>query len=406
MYRAVAAVLFTTVVLPILYVVEPFWRIRIGFFIEGRIGHLSTDVELYLRRQRMSGPRPRTTVFFIVWNPANQPLLDMWKRRLDVIESRWLRRASYGFEPILRRTRFFEPIPVNEPGRHELFKDQEPTLSFTADEESRGRALLDAMGIGDDDWFVCFHTRDSAYLATREGFGDQGDWQDGNSYRNCSIENYLDAATWIAEQGGYAVRMGSAVLAPLSEGLHPRIIDYASHFRSPFGDIYLPAKCRFFLGGAAGLNNISMIFNVPIALANWATYHHAGHGPNNIYNPKLLRRATGEWVSFPELKRMGFFDLDWRNDSLSALAARMELRWVENTAQEVLGICMDMMEKLDGVEPTAEIVRLQQIYDGLYPEGESGPMVSRIAPRFAMQHVHLIEPGDVEGERPRGVVTA
>jgi len=390
-----SAIGFTAVVLPILYLIEPFWRIRIGFLVEDRIGHLSTDVEFYLRQQSMDGPRPRTTVLFIVWNPANRQLLEMWRRQLNIVESRWLRRASHGFDAILRRTRFFEAIPVTHPKRHDLIVHEAPVISFTADEGDRGGDLLRKMGVGENDWFVCFHTRDPVYIATREGFGDKPSWQDNNTFRNCSIENYYMAARWIADQGGFAIRMGSAVEKALPD-LGPRVIDYATHYRSAFGDVYLPAKCRFFLGGAAGLNNISLIFDVPIALANWSTYYHSGHGPNNIYNPKLLRRANGDLVSFPELKRLGFFDIDGRKESLSILASQLDLEWAENSPEEVLGICQDMVEKLEGIPPAPEAARLQEVYRTFYPEEEAHPLASPIAPRFALKYSQLIQPSSKE----------
>ena len=45
------------------------------------------------------------------------------------------------------------------------------------------------------------------------------------------------------------------------------IIDYATRYQSDFGDIYMSARCKFFLGSEGGLITIPWIFNVPVAYA-------------------------------------------------------------------------------------------------------------------------------------------
>jgi len=55
------------------------------------------------------------------------------------------------------------------------------------------------MGIGRDDWFVCICGRDPNYMGQRVGFG----WSSGQRlFKDCTIENYLDATRWIVEQEG------------------------------------------------------------------------------------------------------------------------------------------------------------------------------------------------------------
>ncbi|MCH8149875.1 MAG: hypothetical protein IH987_18155, partial [Planctomycetes bacterium] len=46
-------------------------------------------------------------------------------------------------------------------------------LGFTEKEEERGNKLLAEMGIGPKDRFVCFHTRDPAYLNVRRVTGKE-----------------------------------------------------------------------------------------------------------------------------------------------------------------------------------------------------------------------------------------
>ena len=89
-------------------------------------------------------------------------------------------------------------------------------------------------------WFICFHSRDSTYLNNK---WDKGDFP--HSYRNCSINNFIKSVEYVNQQRGYGIRMGSEVSSPLKVN-NLMIIDYAVNNRSDFGDIYLPAKCKFF----------------------------------------------------------------------------------------------------------------------------------------------------------------
>ena len=58
----------------------------------------------------------------------------------------------------MRKTRFWEAC--QDTGvEYYLYNHTESELFFTEEEEEKGRVLLAEMGIGADDWFVCFHAR-------------------------------------------------------------------------------------------------------------------------------------------------------------------------------------------------------------------------------------------------------
>lgn len=116
--------------------------------------------------------------------------------------------------------------------------------------------------------FVCFHTRDSAYLAG--AFPGRG--RDDSVCRNANIQNYVPVEE-LVRRGYYAIRMGSIVPEPLAT-TNPRIIDYATTGRSDFLDIYMiymiymAAKCRFYLGGSSGLYAVPELFRRPVIHTN------------------------------------------------------------------------------------------------------------------------------------------
>jgi len=311
------------------------------------------------------------------------------------VESRLLRRAYIACARQLKRTRFYTALPLMPNDWHEVLFTTPPILGFTEAEEARGRGELSRMGIGPEDWFVCFHARDPAYMGRRAGFG-QAVYKP--SYLDSSIDNHIPAMKWIAERGGFAVRVGATVDHPLPE-LGPRVIDYATRFRSDFMDIYLPAKCRFFFGTNSGLFSVALAFNRPFVLANMCPYPWVGPEERWILDiPKLLRQSNGRILSFPEIRDMQLLECDREEmDRLrrlfdGATYDRLGLAWVENDAEDILGLCMDMMDRLEGRAPPAEAARLQAAFRALYKKAPVGPKLGGIGPRFALRHAHLIEP--------------
>lgn len=390
-FRRLSLVFFALFVLPLLYLVEPFWRFRIGDLPDGRIGHLAPNLDLFARRLQLGLRPPRTTYIFISYGAANTYLLSMWRRHFVILKRIWFRRIILGILPLLEKTRFHQPLPY-EGTEHRIFTETVPVLGFTAAEEELGNRLLEGMGIGPKDWFVCFHTRDSAYLKQRLITQKQEITNEEN-IRNASIQNYMKAAEWITKQGGFAVRMGGAFLPSLVNN-NPHIIDYATKFRTDFMDLFVISRCRFFLGAASGLHGVAYLFNKPCALANFMPLEEIAVGQRCLYIPKFVHhKDTGRRVSFRLLKKMGLFaspslvPIPWVFLGTSAeMYASCRLGWKENTPEEILDLCRDMMDRL-GDQPLPEgSVAIQNAYRNLFEGPNSSEFAARLGPRFALRH--------------------
>ena len=387
---------FVVIGIPVLWVFEAIYPIRIGELLEDRVGHLASNTELYVRLARQSAEKPAGKTIFFAWNPANRPLLEIWKRYLPIVENKSARRFFIACRPFISRTRFYCPLPNIPVIEHEAYLNEPPVIQFTRAEDERGRAGLLAMGVSPDDWFVCVHARDPSYIAYRKGFGKA---ENQSSYLDCSIENYIPAMQWIAKQGGVAIRVGSHVANALPD-CGPRIIDYAKLHRDPFMDIYLSARCRFFLGNNSGLITVARIFNVPWAAANLCPMPWVGKaGWRNMDNPKLLRRnSDGHIMTFPEIAAMGL--LECYGDEPERLRMlftpetyeKLGYTWIENSPEDVLAICMDMFDMSEGRPLDSEGLRLQDAFNRLYTMGYTHLNGGGISPRFALLHRHLIEP--------------
>lgn len=388
---AVASALFV-LALPFLYIVEIFWKIRFATLGEERIGHLVMNVDIFLRRQALHGRPDRTTFIFVSAPPANNFFMKVLKRRVFVVCNIWAARFFLGCRGLLTKTRFFVDI-FPRGCEHEELSLAPVQFSFAPEEEEAGRELLRRMGIGPDDWFVCVHVRSSAYLAQKNRLQTS---RDGHEYRGCTFDNYADAIRFIVEKGGFVLRMGATVDEPMPD-LGPRVVDYAKFHRTEFGDIYLPARCRFFLGCTSGLNSVAYAFGVPLALANFMPVCSAALGRNALYIPKLRIGADRSPETFLDWKAAGLMDWPFAPQDRAWQLARRYMeesdRWPENHPSDVLGLAQDMWDRLNGVEPDAGTVRMQDAFRALYGRSpHNSPYAGRIGPRFIRKYRQLLYP--------------
>jgi putative glycosyltransferase (TIGR04372 family) len=401
-FSVLASALFTVIGIPILFLLAPVFRLRIGDLREDRIGHLAAEPEIYCRLRAIDGMSSSKRVIFFAWDPANRQLLEMWKRRLNIIEHWWLKRLSQAVMPAIRRTRFFEPLPLPinwsiAPGGercHEAFARGTATLAFTPEEEERGQRELRRMGVPQGGWFVAFHARDPAYNNVRWG---QGATKYPWTYRDIPLETYFDAMRFVAERGGYAIRMGQIVSEPLPD-LGPRIIDYASRYRSDFMDIYLIARSKFFIASNSGLLCIAQIFDVPFGACNMFPYFAITSGKRAIYTTMLLReRRSGEVLSFPEINARGL--LRRPSDPSKFKTSWSPPFWDEsgfdvlyNEPEDIRDVCLDLLDGIEGRSPPPNAQRLVRTYTNFFDGADSGPYAPKLSPRFALRYAHLIDP--------------
>jgi len=196
------------------------------------------------------------------------------------------------------------------------------------------------MGIGPDDWFVCIHARDRTYLDKQF---PGADWH-YHDYRDCDIDTFMQAAEQITRQGGYVVRLGSAVAKALVTD-NPRIIDYATEYRSDFGDIYLLAKCKFLLCSPGGFTGVAVAFRRPAAVVNWI--HHefsTAFLEGDLFIPQLLKREDGRYLSLSEILAGGA-----GRYTRTQQFADAGLQVVNNDAMDIDLLASEMDARLDGM---------------------------------------------------------
>ena len=363
----------------------------------GRFGHLAMNQELFLRRQQL-GLIPEKGIKYIGLVPAsvcNQQLVTMLKRKLTIIQfpqPRFLRTITkiMAEKSILSKWDLFVTFPYDV-GYFPTFHEAKPSLSFTEEEEQEGRELLQKMNI--TSWFVSLHVRDSVYVSQILKRGDSR-----YTYRNSSIENFILAADYLTKQGAHVVRMGAKVQEKMPEQHNQKIIDYSTLYRTELGDVYLPAKCRFFLGTGSGVASIAEMFNVPTILTNMIPLSplipsgqvaHFPPGKNDLFIPKKIwsvekkRHLTfKEEIAFDH--NCSFDTEDYEKKGLVP---------IENTPEEILAVAQEMNQRLnDTWRSTGEDEELQRKFKALFKQGSNDYQFSaRLGARFLRENKHLLE---------------
>lgn len=359
-----------------------------------RIGEFAHRTDLFLRRLQLENTRKNRIMYIgICDKPCNQQLFKMFRRKLFIIqnENKFARKILsdivYKKNSILRKSVFYMDLPYTLSPYYE-FNNTEPNLFFTDSEQEEGKKLLNKMGVADNSWFVCFLSRDPAYLDKHHGYRSREQWA-YHDYRDSDVKNYLEAMKYTASLGGYAVRMGHTVAEKLPDLDNPRIIDYATHHRTDFGDIYLSAKCKFFLGSATGLWLIPTIFHVPFAGANWcAPFEHTPFRKGDLFIPKKVWSIEKKrFLTFCEILESGA-GCYLRTEQFTEAG----LEVVENTSEEILDLAKEMNEQLDGTFEIAEQdEELQKRFKSLFKRHHVGyGSPARIGTKFLQQNKELL----------------
>lgn len=370
---------------------RPFVTIRFGELYYARLGHFTSNTEVYLCEKDAGLHGHRTLdIFYYPYRArfCNYQLKKMWDRSIPVSRFASLIDKSSRLLPAREK----HIIPWREAGDRDIYGLLSRTkthLSFTEEEERFGREELLKLGIRDDDFFVCIAARDKAYLDTVFSHHSREHWN-YHDYRDCSIQNYLSAANYLTEKSYYVIRMGAAVKDFLKTK-NPKIIDYAANGkRTDFLDIYLGAKCKFFLSASFGITGVPLIFRRPIAYVNQIPLEGVWTWNKNYISifKKLWLRKEKRFMTFKEIIESGagrflFFQQ----------YERLGVDIVDNISEEIEALVVEMDERLNGTWITTdEDECLQERFWSIFPKNNDwhGEILGRIGAHFLRENKELL----------------
>ncbi|HUR53429.1 MAG TPA: TIGR04372 family glycosyltransferase, partial [Gemmataceae bacterium] len=251
-----------------------------------------------------------------------------------------------------------------------------PLLTLTPKDVAFGRKELRKMGVPAGAWFACVHVRSP-------GFHKEGKITH-QAHRNADIESYIPAIQEVVRRGGYVIRLGDKSMPPLPK--MAGVIDYAlGRHKSPRMDVFLCGGCRFFVGVASGISHVPTTFGVPCVLTNWLSNALPVYSGMDLFVPKMLRTHLDErMLTFDEYLSPDTRLLSYSGQKLDD----QDLEVVDNTADELRAVVIEMMHQLEVGRPLAVSER-GAAFDRLARQhGLAG--FSRISPSFVEKHAALL----------------
>ncbi len=394
-----------------LFILAPLWLVRraIGFLILIRFGEinavsfgaLALTPELYLSACERGLTKSRSKFHLDIWcfsgRPCNHQLAKMVAWEL-IIFPFWIVRPFIFLDRLFKANDDFHiPNPdrdrfvFNTWWKEDVLGTTRTHFAFTALEENRATAEMNAMGIGANSEYVCFGGRDSAYLpiAMAQAFPHMARDFAYHDYRNMEINNFLPAMEALAAKGIVSIRMGSIVSQKLKT-TSPLVIDYAScSLRSDLLDIYLASKCAFFVSPTSGISHSAHLFRRPVAYINVAPLGTLIYlNVRTVFIPKKYWLITeNRFMSLREIFAIGadaFFETSEFDQA--------GIRLIENSPDEICELVSEFQKRIAGIwHDSPEDSKLQRAFFSIWPErSRPTPVRYKIGSNFLRNNADVL----------------
>jgi len=361
----------------------------VGLSYKGRITRYMVPMELHLRNASQVNKK-YLMIFVMPAATPNEAVRTVYRRYSIIVDSHFPNfiRRVFSILALLLKSRFTPELP-----RWNTLWTLEPATALLHNEIQFGEELRKKLGIPDCSMYVCLSVKDGAYylkINKNSGYGQDLQHQ-ATDTRNVDIENYLAAATYLANKGVYVVRMGSVVSAPLPKNRHEKIIDYAFDHRSELGDIVLYRNCLFELNGTAGSFIFAASANRPIVQCDEYeidAISQSNHPPRAIVALSLIKEsASGRYLSVREIIKLGKAGQHYGSISQLGLERR------NNSPAEILEAVRELENLiLDDLTPRTESKLLQVSFYKCYepPLDPLSQSLVTISPSFLRKYQDLL----------------
>ena len=354
----------------------------------GAFGHLA-QIHYLVQLNILENRRREDTIIYIPPDAAvaNRFLLEQWRPHLNIIEDtrelplQLVVLHSLSFDFLAPRlsdgmTAYYWDAAEHATRRWKAEK-RGPVLILPPDIQARGYSALAAVGIPRDAWFVALHVRESA---SKQYHADL------HNVLNGDITDYLPAIREITDRGGWVIRLGDPMMTPLPD--MPNVFNYChSSVRSDWMDIFLLARCRFFLGTSSGPAYVPIIYQVPTVLTNWWPLAQRPWDDQAIFIPKLYRNVqNGSALTLSEALSEPFGYCN----SIDHLKQVKGVTVQDNSADDIRDVVIEMIERLEGtVTYSAEDIRLRESAERIF-EANGAHGLGHLARDFLRRNQSLI----------------
>jgi len=368
---------------PVTHLLEPH-KLICRFF--GEMGH---RMDLYLKGRELGIVDGERALLLAPEDMlVNRPFAEYWEKYIDVFfgedeiaeisgryNNNWVYTDYYNLPDGRTMHRMLAHRVIQEMWEKE---NRPALLSVKPEHKEKGYAFLKEQGMPEDAWFVSMHVREA-------GFFDEDVPWNNNRFRNARIETYYPAMEEITRRGGWIVRIGDSSMTPLPP--MENVIDYAcAEEREKWTDMFFIGESRFFFGMASGPSALPPNFGVPSLGTNWFPLGWWPFCTGDMYVPKLLRnKESGQVMTTTETLKPPFFG------AIEPLFfERYGVEVIDNTPEELSEAVVEMMDRLDGVEPTKEEAALHATYAQAADPYNVG-LLSDISSGMLQRHSELLD---------------
>ncbi len=360
-------------------------RSKISFIVE--------DLEVALRieahKEKTTGVR-RPFIFAILdCESPNHAFTSMYGRVVPFLDDErpFARGVIRYVLPIFRLRRQYLKCWQSE-DQMEVWKNQNSSISFTLKDQKIGKDLEHEFRFNTVNEFVCIGLPEKIYYETKFAQEHGPSINQDLFTMMPSWETYSPSTIKLAESGLDVLRMGQFVEQPISRPKNEGVIDYASLYRSEFGDVWLLGNCKFAISGnGTGFYWISAAMNRPVVATDLPSPQKTSYGQNDIFLPLLaLSRSSKELLPFSWLIK----NTEWASNR-QLIEGDIEI--VKNTAEEITEVVLEMNQRIDGTwVETDEDIELQERFKKLrqhQPPWKVQQSV-RIGAAFLRRYKHLL----------------
>lgn len=365
--------------------ISPIILIRTGGTYGTRIGHFAENMEYYLcEKDHNLHPKKSFDIFFHPFKTCNYQLKKMWDRHPNLRINRLAWFLHHGGQ-LLPDAKHYE-IKTSQRDLNDVLIKSKIHLQFTSEEEAAAQKGLKNMGAHDGSTFIGLIARDSLYLKKWSPMTNYS----YHDYRDSNIENYLLAAEELAKRDHYVFRMGVYVKEELKSN-NTKIIDYATKgYRTDLLDVYIAARCHFFVSGNTGLDSLPIIFRRPLVQVNYVPLElvRGWDSSGLIIFKKHWLKEEKRFMTFREIIESGAGKFYY-----SELFEKKGIELIENTPEEIRDVVIEMDERVKGTwETTEEDEELQRQFWSLFkPNEENVVFRCRTGTKYLRQNRDLLD---------------
>lgn len=364
--------------------VSPFKKIRVGEIYSSRLGHLAMECEVYLSELEIGRYKSCLDLFYFKENKvANKTLADMYSRPMRIHPAyRYILESIRSFNltadhEVILNTRIVASVRDAEC----VMQQTENHIYFTQEQEIKGLDGIKHLGLNPEKPHTCIFGRDSVFLS---GAIPQHNDADIQEVRDMNINTFKSCAKELLNTGYSVIRMGSAVKAPLKIE-HPDFLDYSTcGKRTDFMDVYLSAKCKFFVGVQSGLMHIPMVFRVPCLSVNVVRLEIIHFcSPEDLAIFKMLwSKSEKRFLTVSEQIKSGISR--WRVEKF----VNSDIEVIDNTEDEIKKAAEEMHARVEGTWHMSEYdMELQKRFHSQFePSYLNSRFITPISSYFLRKH--------------------